>query len=149
MKLARRLWPGIKYSNMGLYKSRKLNVTTPPGLHHHRALYDCYITAALLLDIINVSGWTLTEMADITGRPALLTTFTFGKYRGEAVAEIAEKRSRQASALVIQQSRPHEPRTAPDAQALPRGNSAYTAAFPGSVPCARAMKKAYSSATPS
>lgn len=61
MKLARRLWPGIKYSNMGLYKSRKLNVTTPPGLHHHRALYDCYITAALLLDIINVSGWTLTK----------------------------------------------------------------------------------------
>ena len=55
MKLARRLWP-IKYSNMGLYKSRKLNVATPPGLHHHRALYDCYITAALLLDIINVSG---------------------------------------------------------------------------------------------
>lgn len=81
MKLARRLWPGIKYSNMGLYKSRKLNVTTPPGLHHHRALYDCYITAALLLDIINVSGWTPDEMADITGRPALLTTFTFGKYR--------------------------------------------------------------------
>ena len=90
MKLARRLWPGIKYSNMGLYKSRKLNVTTPPGLHHHRALYDCYITAALLLDIINVSGWTPDEMADITGRPALLTTFTFGKYRGKAVAEIAE-----------------------------------------------------------
>ena len=59
MKLARRLWPGIKYSNMGLYKSRKLNVTTPPGLHHHRALYDCYITAALLLDIINVSGWVI------------------------------------------------------------------------------------------
>ncbi len=69
MKLARRLWPGIKYSNMGLYKSRKLNVTTPPGLHHHRALYDCYITAALLLDIINVSGWTPDQMADITGRP--------------------------------------------------------------------------------
>ena len=46
--------------------------------------------AALLLDIINVSGWTPDEMADITGRPALLTTFTFGKYRGKAVAEIAE-----------------------------------------------------------
>jgi exodeoxyribonuclease X len=28
MKLARRLWPGIKYSNMGLYKSRKLSVAT-------------------------------------------------------------------------------------------------------------------------
>ena len=46
--------------------------------------------AALLLDIINVSGWTPDQMADITGRPALLTTFTFGKYRGKAVAEIAE-----------------------------------------------------------
>ena len=45
---------------------------------------DSYITAALLLDIINVSGWTPDEMADITGRPALLTTFTFGKYRGKA-----------------------------------------------------------------
>ncbi len=29
MKLARRLWPGIKYSNMALYKTRKLNVQTP------------------------------------------------------------------------------------------------------------------------
>ncbi len=58
MKLARRLWPGIKYSNMALYKTRKLNVQTPPGLHHHRALYDCYITAALLIDIMNTSGWT-------------------------------------------------------------------------------------------
>ncbi|STL56078.1 exodeoxyribonuclease X [Escherichia coli] len=27
-------------------------------LHHHRALYDCYITAALLIDIMNTSGWT-------------------------------------------------------------------------------------------
>ncbi|MWT51109.1 exodeoxyribonuclease X [Escherichia coli] len=68
MKLARRLWPGIKYSNMALYKSRKLSVRTPEGLHHHRALYDCYIT----------------------GRPALLTTFTFGKYRGKPVSEVAD-----------------------------------------------------------
>ncbi len=63
MKLARRLWPGIKYSNMALYKTRKLNVQTPPGLHHHRALYDCYITAALLIDIMNTSGWTAEQMA--------------------------------------------------------------------------------------
>ena len=91
MKLARRLWPGIKYSNMALYKSRKLSVQTPAGLHHHRALYDCYITAALLIDIINTSCWTPDQMATVTGRPALLTTFTFGKYRGKAVAEVAER----------------------------------------------------------
>lgn len=81
----------IKYSNMALYKSRKLSVRTPEGLHHHRALYDCYITAALLIDIMNTSGWTPDDMATITGRPALLTTFTFGKYRGKAVSDIADK----------------------------------------------------------
>ncbi len=91
MKLARRLWPGIKYSNMALYKTRKLNVQTPPGLHHLRALYDCYITAALLIDIMNTSGWTAEQMADITGRPSLMTTFTFGKYRGKAVSDVAER----------------------------------------------------------
>ncbi len=48
----------IKYSNMALYKTRKLNAQTPPGLHHHRALYDCYITAALLIDVHETSGWT-------------------------------------------------------------------------------------------
>ena len=90
MKLARRLWPGIKYSNMALYKSRKLSVRTPEGLHHHRALYDCYITAALLIDIMNTSGWTPDDMATITGRPALLTTFTFGKYRGKPVSGVAD-----------------------------------------------------------
>ncbi|ELW3334418.1 exodeoxyribonuclease X [Salmonella enterica] len=91
MKLSRRLWPGIKYSNMALYKSRKLSVQTPPGLHHHRALYDCYITAALLIDIMQTTGWTAEEMVNITGRPALLTTFPFGKYRGKAVSEVAKR----------------------------------------------------------
>lgn len=91
VKLARRLWPGIKYSNMALYKSRKLHVETPPGLHQHRALFDCYITAALLIDIMNTSGWTPEEMVEVTGRPGLIQTFQFGKYRGRPVAEIADR----------------------------------------------------------
>ncbi|MDV7023857.1 exodeoxyribonuclease X [Atlantibacter subterraneus] len=93
MKMARRLWnwPGIKYSNMGLYKARSLQVDTPPDLHHHRALYDCYITAALLLDIMQQTHWTPEEMVTITGRPTLMTTFKFGKYRGEAVSDVAER----------------------------------------------------------
>lgn len=91
VKLARRLWPGISYSNMGLYKSRKLSVETPAGLHHHRALFDCYITAALLLEIMNVSGWTPEEMVNITGRPALVASLPFGKYRGQPVETIAER----------------------------------------------------------
>ncbi|MTD39457.1 exodeoxyribonuclease X [Erwinia sp. CPCC 100877] len=88
-RLARRLWPGIRYSNMGLYKSLKLHVETPPELHHHRALYDCYITAALLLRIIEESGWTPEQMVAITGRPALLESLPFGKYRGQSFADIA------------------------------------------------------------
>lgn len=91
VRLSRRLWPGIKYSNMGLYKSRKLHIETPAGLHHHRALFDCYITAALLLHIMETSGWTPEEMVNITGRPGLINTFQFGKYRGRPVAEIAER----------------------------------------------------------
>lgn len=91
VKLARRLWPGIKYSNMGLYKSLKLEVETPADLHHHRALFDCYITAALLLRIMDESGWTPDQMVTITGRPALVSTMAFGKYRGKPISEVAEK----------------------------------------------------------
>ncbi|MBS0847083.1 exodeoxyribonuclease X [Citrobacter sp. JGM124] len=91
VKLARRLWPGMKYSNMGLYKSLKLQVDTPPGLHHHRALFDCYITAALLLRIMEESGWSAEDMVTLTGRPALVTELAFGKYRGKAIADIARQ----------------------------------------------------------
>jgi len=90
VKLARRLWPGIKYSNMGLYKSLKLDVETPADLHHHRALFDCYITAALLIRIMDESGWTPDQMVTITGRPALVSTMMFGKYRGKKIEEIAQ-----------------------------------------------------------
>ncbi len=46
MKLARRLWPGIKYSNMALYKSRKLSAAgsaSSPGalrLLYYRSVAD-------------------------------------------------------------------------------------------------------------
>lgn len=40
---------------------------------------------------MNTSDWTAEQMADITGRPSLMTTFTFGKYRGKAVSDVAER----------------------------------------------------------
>lgn len=43
-----------------------------------------------MIDIIDVSGWSPEQMVDVTGRPALLRTFTFGKYRGKEVSEVAE-----------------------------------------------------------
>ncbi|EHC41103.1 Exodeoxyribonuclease X [Salmonella enterica subsp. enterica serovar Alachua str. R6-377] len=45
----------------------------------------------MLIDIMRTTGWTAEEMVNITGRPALLTTFPFGKYRGKAVSEVAKR----------------------------------------------------------
>ncbi len=42
---------------------------------------------------MRTTGWTAEEMVNITGRPALLTTFPFGKYRDEAVSQVTETRS--------------------------------------------------------
>lgn len=94
LRMARKLWPGQKYSNQALRHSLKLEVDTPPDLHAHRALYDCYVTAALLLRIMNQSGWDLPEMLALS-QPAKAETdnetFAFGKYRGQQVAVIARK----------------------------------------------------------
>lgn len=92
MTLARQLWPGIKYGNQALRHSLKLEVTPPAELHAHRALYDCYVTAALLIRIMEASGWDAAQMmqrcqsAEQSG-----DVLPFGKYRGQAVAVIARK----------------------------------------------------------
>lgn len=92
MVLARQLWPGQKYSNQALRHSLQLEVTPPADLHAHRALYDCYVTAALLIRIMETSGWDAEKMAALT-RPAATSgdILPFGKYRGQPVALIAKK----------------------------------------------------------
>ena len=92
MTLARQLWPGIKYGNQALRHSLKLEVTPPAELHAHRALYDCYVTAALLIRIMEASGWDAAQMIQRC-QPAEQSgdVLPFGKYRGQAVAVIARK----------------------------------------------------------
>lgn len=92
MMLARKLWPGIKYGNQALRHSLKLEVTPPADLHAHRALYDCYVTAALLIRIMEISGWDAGQMAQHC-QPVSVTgdVLPFGKYRGQSVAAIARK----------------------------------------------------------
>ncbi|MCZ4058258.1 exodeoxyribonuclease X [Pantoea sp. LMR881] len=92
MTLARQLWPGIKYGNQALRHSLKLDVTPPEDLHAHRALYDCYVTAALLLRIMETSGWDAAQMMQRC-QPATPQddVLPFGKYRGQPVAAIARK----------------------------------------------------------
>lgn len=92
MTLARQLWPGMKYGNQALRHSLKLEVSPPADLHAHRALYDCYVTAALLIRIMETSGWDASKMASLT-RPAAAQgdILPFGKYRGQPVAAVAKK----------------------------------------------------------
>lgn len=92
MVLSRQLWPGIKYGNQALRHSLKLEVSPPADLHAHRALYDCYVTAALLIRIMETSGWDASQMAQRC-QPASVAgdVLPFGKYRGQSVAAIARK----------------------------------------------------------
>jgi len=91
MTLARRLWPGRQYGNEALRESLQLDVITPPGLHAHRALYDCYVTAALLIRIMSFSGWDAQEMVRRMQTTDVASTFPFGKYRGKRIDEVAKK----------------------------------------------------------
>ncbi|MBT9433007.1 exodeoxyribonuclease X [Candidatus Sodalis endolongispinus] len=89
LKLARKLYPGIKYGNQYLRYALNLQVTPPAGLYPHRALYDFYVTAALLMKIQQDSGWSAEEMVAISNEATLLSSLKFGKYRGQPLAQIA------------------------------------------------------------
>lgn len=93
MKLARQLWPGLRYGNQALREHLKLEVTTPADLHAHRALYDCYVTAALLIRIMETSGWDAPRMAGVVSAPTAAgqDVMPFGKYRGRAITEVAKR----------------------------------------------------------
>jgi len=92
MTLARRLWPGMKYGNQALREALQLDVTPPEELHAHRALYDCYVTAALLIRIMQFSGWDAVEMFNqMQTSSAAENVFPFGKYRGQRIDSIGRK----------------------------------------------------------
>ncbi|CAK9884835.1 MAG: Exodeoxyribonuclease 10 [Candidatus Erwinia impunctatus] len=95
MKLARQLWPGRRYSNQALREDLELDVTPPDDLHAHRALYDCYVTTALLIRIMEVSAYDpLTMVRLCQPATAAVSTLPFGKYRGYPIKEIAEREPR-------------------------------------------------------
>lgn len=91
MTLSRKLWPGIRYGNQALRESLQLDVTPPAELHAHRALYDCYVTAALLIRIMQTTGWDAAEMLTRMQPKSGNDTFPFGKYRGRKIEEVAKR----------------------------------------------------------
>lgn len=91
-KLATRLWPELEsHSNQYLRYALGLNAWVPEGLHAHRALYDCYVTAALFNRIRHDSGWSVEEMMEISSQPVLLRTVYIGKHKGKTYAEVAKE----------------------------------------------------------
>ena len=90
LKLARKLYPELEsHSNQYLRYHFMLDVDVPEGLHAHRALYDCYVTAALLIRLNRDVQLTIAQMRDITSRPSLLHTMRFGKHKGKTFEQIA------------------------------------------------------------
>lgn len=62
----------------------------PEGLYAHRALYDCYVTAELLLYMGRLAKWTMGEMRTISNSPSLMKAIRFGKHKGLSFEEIAK-----------------------------------------------------------
>lgn len=62
----------------------------PEGLYAHRALYDCYVTAELLLYMGRLAKWTMSEMRAISNNPSLIKAIRFGKHKGLTFEEIAK-----------------------------------------------------------
>ena len=62
----------------------------PEGLYAHRALYDCYVTAELLLYMGRLAKWTFGEMRAISNSPSLIKAIRFGKHKGMTFEEISK-----------------------------------------------------------
>ena len=93
-KCALRVWPHFDgHSNQELRYA--LGRATPfPGVERgsispHRAAFDVIVTAAIFEELIKHARWS--QMVQWSAEPALHTRFHFGKYRGKAYAEIAER----------------------------------------------------------
>lgn len=91
-KLAARLYPDLdSHTNQFLRYALGLDAWVPENLHAHRALYDCYVTAALFIRISRDSSWSVEEMLEISSQPVLLKTLRIGKHKGKTFAEVAKE----------------------------------------------------------
>lgn len=92
LKLARKLYPELEsHGNQFLRYCLGLKPDVPEGLYAHRALYDCYVTAELLMYMGREAQWTIREMREISASPSLLYRLRFGKHKGKTFAEVASE----------------------------------------------------------
>lgn len=77
-----------RHSNQALRYYLGIDAPRVRGLPPHRALPDALVTAALLLQMLEISS--VQELEELTAQPALLRKVTFGKYRGQLWSEMDE-----------------------------------------------------------
>jgi exodeoxyribonuclease X len=87
MKVAMTLWPDApKFSNQVLRYWLNLEVSTPPDLFPHRALYDCIVTRAILAKALETHS--PRELVEISQNPVLLKWCRMGKHAGKLWADV-------------------------------------------------------------
>lgn len=91
-RIALWLWPDApSHKNSVLRYWLKLNldplVVSAPGNRTHSALWDAYVTGAILRRAI-MSGATIEDMLRVSSQPAMLTKLRFGKYANKTLEEI-------------------------------------------------------------
>lgn len=80
-------WPDAPgHSNQVLRYYLGLDVDVPEGLFPHRALYDCIVTRAILLELLK--HHSLRELVHISNNPVLLHKVSFGKHKGKLWSEV-------------------------------------------------------------
>lgn len=83
-KCALRLWPGAEgHSNQALRYELGLArpfSTSRKDIHPHRASSDVVVTAAILVEAMQIAPWS--QLLAWSKEPALHTRFGFGKHRG-------------------------------------------------------------------
>lgn len=96
-RCALRLWPDLpKHSNQALRYQLgypKPFDLTSEELTPHRALPDCYVTAAVLIEVLRVAGEqgvAFAELLEWSKQPPLMTTVGFGKHKGAKWEDLPE-----------------------------------------------------------
>lgn len=81
-KCSRHAWPQApRHSNQVLRYWLDLPVPRAAGLPAHRALADAHVTTAVLQQLLQL--YDVDQLVEMTRRPALLHTVTFGQHRGK------------------------------------------------------------------
>ena len=81
-------WPECpSHSNQCMRYFLKLPLRDPAGAVPHRAFGDAYVTAAIVRRMLK-GGAILSEMIEISSRPADLPRFTFGKHAMKPIRDL-------------------------------------------------------------